>query len=468
MKTTKKLVAMLIVCMLLMSVTTCAAFADNYTMHDVWIMLGDTVYERGSSTLKATGEAGRESFTFEDASMQSFVLPVQDLTISYDEDCDIYSAETDEYSVELVITDGALDAIGFWGIYDPADECTFDYDGYYIDSTRERDGSHYYPWFVGTSAEDKVYAEYDDGFLTVYGEGSMMDYDDPATRPWNDFAADVCHLSVDTGVTAIGKNAFKGLGSSDFPVFVSLNDGLIKIGDSAFEGFAADPYSSISFPETLNEVGSRAFADTALSEIFIYGGVIAIADDAFAGVTAKVDTVCGSGWTEEYMKNYGGNLTYELQYKFEIEEVYDDETLGATTMYLPAGECEVSLASMDEDYSFVGFEVIEGTLPEGIDVTNPELSFNICDNVKLKVYYVSVDAGDDDEHDTETEDVDPVPSPVPSPDPGKKDVTEKEISGDKENPKTDDSRNITLWYCVLSAAFMCFALSFIPTKKTED
>ena len=412
MKTTKKLVAMLVVCMLLVSVTTCAAFADELTMLDVWTMLGDTVYERSGSTLKATGEAGSESFTFEDASMQSYVLPVEALSISYDEDCDIYSAETDEYSVELVITNGALDAIGFWGISDYEDydyeDCTYDYDGYYVDSTRERDGSHYYPWFVGASDDDQVYAEYSEGGLSVYGDGSMVDYDDPADRPWNDVAADVCHLSVETGVTAIGKNAFKGLGTSDSTFFLDLGDRsestLAKIGDSAFEGIGLDEGSEIWLPASLEKIGSRAFANTALSLIRSLGDVITIGDDAFSGVTAVFQTVYGSSWTEDDMRDYGGDLSYETIYRFELEGECDDGGYITMEAYAPAGLFEVSLT--DYSYELISFEVVKGTLPEDIDVTNPELSFNICDNVKIKAYYKAVDMPEDGDDDDDVDEED--------------------------------------------------------------
>ena len=473
MKTMKKLMALLVVCLMMAGLMSFTAFADGdtMTMAEVWSMLGSSVFERSGSTVKATGETGNESFTFEDAGMETFVLPVPELELVYDPDWDCYCASTDDLYIEVMVRDGALYAVWFSGVYDTSEANTYDYDGHYIDSARERDGSFYYPWDVGATAEDHVVAYCEYGMFTVTGIGAMKDFDDPADTPWNGIASEISTLMIDEGVTSVGKNAFAGVGTGD-PIYLTLASTIETIGDGAFADLNATDMTQLAFSVALTSIGARAFANDPVQEMIFLGNVPAVADDAFTGVTAKVNYLYGSDWTEAAMLNYGGELSYEICYVVHAEEEYttaDGEMSGEWTMYVPNGELVTSLEY--DDCTFAGFEVVEGTLPEGIDFTNPELNVQMVDNLSLKIYYIcqfedDVDDDDDDDDDVDDgdDDVEPVdPDPVKPVDPKKDDP---QIKGrDIDTPDTSDETNPLFWLGMLLISTVTLALTFVRKKE---
>ena len=55
----------------------------------------------------------------------------------------------------------------------------------------------------------KVYWAYENGTLTISGEGAMDNYSTLSSRPWNDLRMSITKLVIEDGVTEIGNSAFE-------------------------------------------------------------------------------------------------------------------------------------------------------------------------------------------------------------------------------------------------------------------
>lgn len=76
------------------------------------------------------------------------------------------------------------------------------------------------------------------------------------------------------------------LGNAAYGEELALPEGLTVIEEAAFAGDTS--LSTVVLPEGIREIGSRAFAESSVSEINIPGSVECIAPDAFAGITAPL------------------------------------------------------------------------------------------------------------------------------------------------------------------------------------
>ena len=72
--------------------------------------------------------------------------------------------------------------------------------------------------------------EMETGTLTITGEGAIRDYDKVELTPWASYSAKIKRIVLQSGVTAIGKNAFSGCAVEK----VELPDTLESIGQNAF------------------------------------------------------------------------------------------------------------------------------------------------------------------------------------------------------------------------------------------
>ena len=86
------------------------------------------------------------------------------------------------------------------------------------------------------------------------GTGVMTDYDDPNNRPWNDYKDKINRLTVESGVTTIGKNAFRQF---KMLYYVNIHEGVTSFGMGAFQDCI--DLASIDIPANVTTIGSNAF-----------------------------------------------------------------------------------------------------------------------------------------------------------------------------------------------------------------
>ena len=120
-----------------------------------------------------------------------------------------------------------------------------------------------------------------DGVLTVSGSGEMTDFeyspDLTDNRPWCDYIADITGVIIESGITTVGANAFRGCSNLQE---VSLPDGMTDIKSYAFYG--CSKLSSVNIPSGLTVISNAVFAECNLTEIIIPDGITNISSKAFA------------------------------------------------------------------------------------------------------------------------------------------------------------------------------------------
>ncbi len=164
------------------------------------------------------------------------------------------------------------------------------------------------PVASGQAGTDLTWTLYPDGTLTISGAGTMPDYNNTDTPPWNDHDADIKKVIIGDGVTHIGDNAFFGcdnlesvtipdgpngvtsIGGGAFINCTSLVDiaipgSVTSIGNAAFYG--CNSLESIVIPDGVGVINSNTFGGcTSLASVTIPGSVTSIGDAAFSGCTS--------------------------------------------------------------------------------------------------------------------------------------------------------------------------------------
>ena len=166
-------------------------------------------------------------------------------------------------------------------------------------------------------AESVAWSLDDSGVLTISGTGDMADYDfdfdfgawQGQKAPWDAYAAVITSVIIESGVTSIGEQAFKGctqltsvtipdrvtsIGEQAFSsctnlTSVTIPDSVTSIGDNAF--YACTSLASVTIPDSVTSIGDKAFYDcTSLTSVTIPGSVTSIGDNAFYDCT-RLSTV---------------------------------------------------------------------------------------------------------------------------------------------------------------------------------
>jgi hypothetical protein len=117
---------------------------------------------------------------------------------------------------------------------------------------------------------DNAYWQYNNGVLTIGGEGSIGDYEltnfipGVSNAPWYSFSATsngswevfypgITKIIIKNGITRIGNNCFRGLNITE----VSLPSTLQSIGSNAF--YNCTSLETISVPESVTDFGTQVF-----------------------------------------------------------------------------------------------------------------------------------------------------------------------------------------------------------------
>lgn len=134
------------------------------------------------------------------------------------------------------------------------------------------------------SCGDGVFWSFDDGALTVSGEGTMGYYSVPSV-PWYGLRADIVKVTVENGVRGISANAFYGCSSL---LSLELADSVSSIGDFAFCG--CESLTAVTLPDGLKSIGTNAFENcSSLAELTIGREIELIEDSAFEGCDSLAD-----------------------------------------------------------------------------------------------------------------------------------------------------------------------------------
>ena len=90
--------------------------------------------------------------------------------------------------------------------------------------------------------------------LSITGTGAMPDYASGSDQPWYAFRNGIETVTIGSGVTTVGENAFRGCGQLQN---ITLPEGVTTIGEYAFlECYKLD---GITIPSTVTAIGNAAF-----------------------------------------------------------------------------------------------------------------------------------------------------------------------------------------------------------------
>lgn len=146
-----------------------------------------------------------------------------------------------------------------------------------------------------------------DGKLIIAGNGEMAQYSENNPAPWYEFRDQIRVITVENGVTSIGKYAFYGLSSAvsasladsvktigNHAFFecialkmISLGGGIETIRDNAFE--SCEALRTLKLPNTLKTIGTKAFYRCySLQTITVPASVTSLGDMIFSYCTSLV------------------------------------------------------------------------------------------------------------------------------------------------------------------------------------
>ena len=112
-------------------------------------------------------------------------------------------------------------------------------------------------WAQGPWTSGDCTATLSGGTLTISGNGAMADYTKIGNRPWNSNINSITSVVVEPGVTHIGRQAFLQFMNM---TSVTLNEGLLTIGDNAFGGCNNASFTSITIPASVTSIGASIFS----------------------------------------------------------------------------------------------------------------------------------------------------------------------------------------------------------------
>ena len=87
----------------------------------------------------------------------------------------------------------------------------------------------------------------------------------------------ITSVVVPSGVTAIGASAFQGNPINT----LTLSEGLVTIGDYAFESMGGTSRVNITIPNSVTSIGNRAFHQSRLGDIIIGTGLVTVPSHGF-------------------------------------------------------------------------------------------------------------------------------------------------------------------------------------------
>ena len=137
-------------------------------------------------------------------------------------------------------------------------------------------------------------------------------------------------------VVSIGEGAFR---DQKKLTKVTLQEGITALGVSAFSGCLS--LETVVLPDTLESIGSKAFANTAVETLEIPGSVVSLGDGAFSGCSALAHLLLHEGTVRYGMNLFGSTTLYDTQGQKTIR------TCGKLkTLVLPEGDLQMDSTAL--------------------------------------------------------------------------------------------------------------------------
>ncbi|MBR6940925.1 MAG: leucine-rich repeat protein, partial [Clostridia bacterium] len=105
----------------------------------------------------------------------------------------------------------------------------------------------------GTCGDNLTWT-FENGTLTISGEGKMIDFYYTDDQPWFQWITEpIYDVVIEDGVTSIGDNAFISCSINS----ISISDSVTSIGYQAF--YECTKLASITIPDSVTSIGWQAF-----------------------------------------------------------------------------------------------------------------------------------------------------------------------------------------------------------------
>ena len=157
------------------------------------------------------------------------------------------------------------------------------------------------------------------GTLTIYGTGSMEDYDSN-NRPWESYKDDIQNVVIENGVTTISNFAFAECSALKS---VTIPDSVIIIGNYVFT--YCESLTSVTIPDSVIAIGQYAFAlCDSLTSITIPDSVTSISSGVFCYCSSLTSvTIPESVTLIGYYAFYDCTSLTDVYYSNTEEKWYD-------------------------------------------------------------------------------------------------------------------------------------------------
>lgn len=142
--------------------------------------------------------------------------------------------------------------------------------------------------------------------MLISGSGAMDNYSDTVLPPWEALKEDIVKVTIASGVTSIGDEAFY---ECENLAELVIGNGVTSIGSFAF-GFC-QALTEVTIPASVTSVGANAFRDSGLKTITFIGNVPVTGEYAFT-VECSIDAVSiiwhegSTGWEDAAIDTLGG------------------------------------------------------------------------------------------------------------------------------------------------------------------
>ncbi|MBO5678407.1 MAG: leucine-rich repeat domain-containing protein [Bacteroidaceae bacterium] len=234
----------------------------------------------------------------------------------------------------------------------------------------------------GTCGDNLTWELTDEYELVIEGMGAMYDYDINDV-PWYEYRESIKEITMEEGITSIGKSAFSGCSSI---TSVTIPEGVRSIGEYAF--YECNSLTSIAIPEGVTTIGERAFYYcSSLTSITIPEGMKEIGYMAFGvcnliriTIPSSISTIGIGAFgnnpnLEEIVVNQG-NACYDSRNNCNAIIETNSNTLmaGCASTLIPEGVTAIG------GYAFAFCSSTSIAIPEGV-TTIGEWAFCECRNL---------------------------------------------------------------------------------------